>query len=97
VATIFPPLAKPRKIGLQCPSIAAAPASAPARWPTTRVAASAGAKPFATFRSATVKPSFGPYTRQTFVAPTLPLPSLRMSTPRAARTTQYPNGRLPAR
>ena len=27
----------------------------------------------------------------------LPLPTVRMSTPRVARTTQYPNGRLPAR
>jgi hypothetical protein len=30
VATIFPPFAKPRNIGRQCPSIAAPPASAPA-------------------------------------------------------------------
>jgi hypothetical protein len=38
-----------------------------------------------------------PKVRQTFVAPMLPLPTVRMSTPRVARTTQYPNGRLPAR
>jgi hypothetical protein len=35
--------------------------------------------------------------RQTFVPPMFPLPTVRMSTPRVARTTQYPNGRLPAR
>jgi hypothetical protein len=59
-ATIFPPLTKPRKSGRQWPSIAAAPASAPATWPTASVATSAGAKPFATSSSATGSPSLGP-------------------------------------
>ena len=60
VATIFPPFWKPRKIGRQCPSIAAAPASTPLPCPTSTVAANAGAKPFAVSRSAAGSPSFGP-------------------------------------
>jgi hypothetical protein len=35
--------------------------------------------------------------RHTFVAPMFPLPTLRMSSCRSNRTSQYPVGMLPAR
>ncbi len=38
-----------------------------------------------------------PYVRQTLLAPMLPLPTLRMSSPLTSRTTQYPNGIDPSR
>ena len=57
----------------------------------------AGTKPFATSSRMTGLPYRGPNVRQTFVAPMFPLPTVRMSTPFVQRTTQYPNGRLPAR
>jgi len=61
------------------------------------VATRAGTNPFATSSRMTGIPYRGPNVRQTFVAPMFPLPTVRMSTPFVQRTTQYPNGRLPAR
>jgi len=88
VATTFPPRAKRRNSGRQWPSIAAPPASTPARWPTKSVASSAGAKPFATSSAITGAPRLAPYVRQTLVAPMLPLPTVRMSTRLNRRTSQ---------
>ena len=67
--------------------------------PATSVATSAGAKPFADVEQHDGQPAaLRPVdVRQTFVAPMLPLPSVRMSTPLSARTSQYPVGMLPAR
>jgi hypothetical protein len=62
-----------------------------------RVATSAGTKPLATSSAITGIAYRGPNERQTFVAPMFPLPTVRMSTPRVERTTQYPEGMLPAR
>jgi hypothetical protein len=56
VATIFPPLRKPRKTGRQCPSIAAAPARIPTVSPPTRSPTSAGTNPLATSSIATGRP-----------------------------------------
>ena len=97
VATALPPVSNRRKIGLACPTIAAPPASTPASDPATCVATSAGTSPFAMSKSMTGTPYRQPNARQTFVAPMLPLPVLRMSSPRSARTSQYPVGMLPAR
>ena len=60
-------------------------------------ATSAGTNPFRTSSSITGRPYQRPYTRQTLVAPMLPLPTVRMSTPFVRRTSQYPNGQEPAR
>jgi len=58
---------------------------------------SAGKNPFNTSSAITGIAYRGPKLRQTFVAPMFPLPTLRMSSPRVQRTTQYPDGMLPAR
>jgi len=97
VATTFPPRWNPMNMGRQCPSIAAPPASVPASFDSTSVATSAGAKPFRVSSRTTGSPYFRPNTRHTFVAPMLPLPSVRMSTCLKARTIQSPEGMLPAR
>ena len=61
VATIFPPLRKPRKSGRQCPSIAArAREHARRRGPTSFVATSAGTKPFAVSRKHGRQPELRP-------------------------------------
>jgi hypothetical protein len=56
VATILPPRSKRMNTGRAWPTIAAAPASTPARWPATSVAESAGANPFAMSSSTTGSP-----------------------------------------
>ena len=56
--------------------------------PPTQSPSAAAANPFATSSSATGMPSDRPYTRKTFDAPTLPLPFVRMSSPRTSRGTQ---------
>ena len=53
--------------------------------------------PFKTSSTITGIAYRGPKLLQTFVAPMLPLPTARMSSPRVQRTTQYPDGMLPAR
>jgi hypothetical protein len=49
-----------RKSGRQCPAIAAAPVSAPARWPATIVATNTGTNPFTVSRKTAGNPSFRP-------------------------------------
>ena len=49
---------------------------------------SAGTKPFNVSISTTGSPRRRPKTRHTFVPPMFPLPSVRMSTPFTARTSQ---------
>jgi len=49
---------------------------------------SAAAKPLATSSSATPRAILKPAVRQTFAAPVLPLPSLRMLTPFSSRGSQ---------
>ena len=95
VATIFPPRAKPRKSGRQCPIIAATPARTPTRSPPSQSPSSAAAAPLAMSSSATAIPNLNPSVRQTLVAPGFPLPSVRMSMPRSKRGSQYPHGMLP--
>ena len=97
VATIFPPRWKRMNTGRACPIIAAAPARTPMSAPPAQSPSAAAAKPFATSSNATEMPSQRPYTRKTLLAPTFPLPSVRMSSPRTRRGTQYPNGSEPRR
>ena len=60
VATTLPPRCHLRNSGRQCPSIAAPPASTPARCETTSVATSAGTNPFAVSSTTTGSPSRQP-------------------------------------
>ena len=69
------------------------PHSAPAHHDATK----AGTNPLSVSRTTTAIPRPGPKVRHTFVAPMLPLPTVRMSTPRNQRTSQYPNGSEPER
>ena len=52
----------------------------------------AAAAPLATSSTSTGRPSRQPNVRHTFDAPTLPLPTVRMSGPRNARGSQYAEG-----
>ena len=61
-------------------------------WPSSFVATNAGTKPFAVSSKTAGRPSRRPYTRQTFVAPMLPLPFVRTSSPRKMRTSHRPQG-----
>jgi hypothetical protein len=95
VAMPLPPL-KPIIGEKVCPRIAATPTRIASTSPApARVASQVGRKPFSASSISTVRPTFAPSTRNTFVAPMLPLPTLRMSTPRS-RAAQYPNGSAPA-
>src|SRR5205823_11636090 len=67
-----------------------APVSTPTRWPLTCVATNTGTNALTMSSAITGSPNFAPYVRQTLVAPMLPLPTERMSTPFVQRTSQYP-------
>ena len=97
VATILPPRAKPEE---ERPPVAddapPTPASTPMRSSPSQSPSSAAAAPLAmSSRSDARSRACQPNVRQTFDAPTLPLPTVRMSTPRTARGSQYPHGMLP--
>ena len=91
VATVLPPFSKRRKSGRQWPSIAAPPARTPALADESDPD-ECRQEALAKSSNTSGMPRLFPYVRQTFVAPMLPLPTLRMSSPLKSRTSQYPNG-----
>ena len=95
VATPLPP--RNRRNGeKQWPRMAAPPVASATRGSSApRRARAVGSAPLAASSTSTIRPGATPSTRATLVAPMLPLPRDRMSTPRA-RATTTPNGIAPA-
>src|SRR6266700_2949000 len=95
VATPFPPLKRSHS-GKICPAAAAKPATKGIMgWPGKRTeAAHTAPNPFMASSNSVTTPSAGDI-RATFVAPMLPLPVVRTSAPRQARTSKYPKGMEP--
>ena len=97
VATPFPPPLPSRKIGFTCPAIAATPyamAQPICVVPSAAGSIATGRNPFSRSATYTVRPIFHPSVRNTLVAPRLPLPTVRRSTP-LALPARYADGMEP--
>jgi hypothetical protein len=98
VLTPLPPL-KPSQTGQVCPATAAAPQASPSQGGAASISRGkkkAGTKPFSASRRKAPTPQALPTQRNTLVAPMLPDPVLRRSTPLHLAISR-PLGMEPAR